>query len=237
MAGHNKWSKIKHKKAATDAKKGAAFGKLIKEITVTAKDGGGDPDLNSHLRFLLEKAKGINMPQENAIRAIKKGTGELPGVSYEECLYEGYGPHGIAILLDVLTDNTNRTFADLRKTFSKNNGTLAEAGAVNWMFDRLGAVHATGTTTEDDLLEALLDFEIQDIQSDGNDFSIYCNPKAVVTIKKAVVNMGLTIEDAGLEWVAKNPIELSEKDSEKVLTLLSVLDDHDDVQNVYSSLA
>ncbi len=236
MSGHNKWSKIKHKKAATDAKKGAAFGKLIKEITVAAKDGGGDPDQNSRLRLLLEKAKQINMPQDNATRAIKKGTGELPGVTYEECLYEGYGPHGVAIILDVLTDNTNRTFSELRKTFSKNGGNLAESGAVSWMFERLGVVHANGQTTEDELLEALLDFDVTYIKSNENFFSIYCNPKSIVQIKKTIESMNLTIENAGLEWVAKNTIEISEKDTEKILTLLSVLDDHDDVQNVYSSL-
>lgn len=237
MAGHNKWSKIKHKKAATDAKKGAAFGKLIKEITVAAKEGGGDPDQNARLRLLLEKAKQINMPQDNANRAIKKGTGELPGVSYEECLYEGYGPNGVAILLDVLTDNTNRTFSELRKIFSKNGGNLAEKGAVNWMFDRLGAIHATGNSSEDQILEALLAFDVQDIISEDQFFSIYCNPKAIIPIKKALEDMNLTVEQAGLEWVAKNTITLSEKESDKVLTLLALLDEHDDVQNVYSSLA
>jgi len=237
MAGHNKWSQIKHKKAKEDAKRGKAFGKLIKEITVAAREGGGNPDLNARLRLLLEKGKGINMPQENATRAIKRGTGELPGTNYVECLYEGYGPNGIAVIVDALTDNKNRTVAELRRIFSDNGGNLAEGGSVNWMFEQLGVIHATGTVTEDELLEHLLEFDIRDIRLDTNFFSIFCNPKSLALVKQATKKAGLHIDNAGLEWVAKTTTSLDDKAADKALAFLSTLQDHDDVQNIYTNLA
>ncbi len=237
MAGHNKWSQIKHKKAKEDAKRGKAFTKLIKEITVVAREGGGDPGTNARLRALVEKAKEINMPAENTKRAIKRGTGELPGVHYEPAVYEGYGPFGIAILVDTLSDNKNRTVADLRRLFSKTGGTLAESGAVSWMFNRLGVVRASGNTTEDQLMEALLEFDVEDIRSDENFFSVFCDPKSLEKIKKIIKEQGLTIESAELEWVAKNRTQLSEDETKKAVEDLSALDDHDDVQNVFTNLA
>lgn len=237
MSGHNKWSQIKHKKGKEDAKRGRAFGKLIKEITIAAREGGGNPDNNPRLRLLLEKAKDINMPQENATRAIKRGTGELPGTHYEEYLYEGYGPHGIAVIIDTLTDNKNRTVAELRHIFSDTGGNLAETGSVSWMFEKLGVIHASGTITEDELLEHLIEFDITDLRCDTNFFSVFCKPKLLAVIKEAVNNTGLHIENAGLEWVAKTTTTLKDEYADKAFAFLSALQDHDDVQNVYTNLA
>lgn len=236
MAGHSKWANIKHKKAKEDAKKGKAFTKIIKEITVAAREGGGSPDMNPRLRLLLEKGKEANMPIENAMRAIKKGTGELAGVNYEEYTYEGYGPCGIAVMIDALTDNKNRTVAEFRRLFSENNGALGDSGSVSWMFDKLGAVHATGTMSEDELLEHLMEYNIKDIQINDNNYDIYCDSKSLALVKAAVEKAGLKIENAGLEWVAKNHTELSEAQADKVLEFLSNVEDHDDVTNVYSNL-
>jgi YebC/PmpR family DNA-binding regulatory protein len=236
MAGHSKWANIKHKKAKEDAKKGKAFTKIIKEITVAAREGGGSPDMNPRLRLLLEKGKEANMPIENAMRAIKKGTGELAGVNYEEYTYEGYGPCGIAVMIDALTDNKNRTVAEFRRLFSENNGALGDSGSVSWMFDRLGGIHATGNMTEDELLEHLMEYDIKDIQVNDNNYNIYCESKSLALVKNAVEKAGLKIENAGLEWVAKNHTELSEAQADKVLEFLSDVEDHDDVTNVYSNL-
>ncbi|MDP3888925.1 MAG: YebC/PmpR family DNA-binding transcriptional regulator [bacterium] len=238
MSGHNKWSQIKHKKAKEDAKRGKAFTKLIKEIAVSAREGGGDPASNARLRTLVEKAKEINMPAENTARAIKRGTGELPGVSYSALLYEGYGPYGMAVIVDTLSDNKNRTVADLRRIFSSNGGNLGETGSVSWMFEQLGVIRGTSATvTEDKLLEALLEFDIKDIRNDGNLFSVFCDAKSLDQVKQAVKNAGLNIESAELEWVPKNTAELTDDQTEKALAFLSALQDHDDVQNVYANLA
>ncbi|MGB8367622.1 MAG: YebC/PmpR family DNA-binding transcriptional regulator [Candidatus Babeliales bacterium] len=237
MAGHNKWSQIKHKKAKEDSKRGKAFTKLIKEITVAARTGGGHPDSNAHLRMLLDKAKEINMPQENATKAIKRGTGELPGVNYEEFTYEGFGPHGIGVIIETLSDNKNRTVADLRHIFSSKGGNLGEGGSVSWMFEKMGIIRATAKqVTEDELFEKLLEFDIKDIQHDGTFFSIFCDPKELDIVKEAVKNAGLHIESAELEWVAKTTTTLNEKDSAHALDFLSTLQDHDDVKNVYTNL-
>ncbi len=237
MSGHSKWSQIKHKKAKEDAKRGKAFTKLIKEITVAARLGGGDPAGNSHLRLLMEKAKEINMPQENTIRAIKKGTGELPGTSYEELIYEGYGPNGIAVIIDTLTDNKNRTVAELRRLFSSKGGNLAEGGSVSWMFEKMGVVRATGKgMTEDQLLEALIEYDVQDIRHDEDLFSIFCDPKSLESIKQVAVKLGLKIESAELEWVPKTTTNLANEQAEKAYEFLTALDDHDDVKSVYTNL-
>ena len=238
MAGHNKWSQIKHKKAKEDAKRGKAFTKLIKEITVAARAGGGNPDNNAHLRTLLEKAKEINMPQENVIKAIKRGTGELPGVNYEEFTYEGFGPHGIAIIVETLSDNKNRTVAELRRLFSSKGGNLREGGSVSWMFEKIGVIRGTTQQiTEDELLEQLLTFDIKDLQHDGNFFSIFCEPKSLEIVKEAVKETNLHIESAQLEWIAKTTTTLDEKNSNIALQFLSTLQDHDDVKNVYTNLS
>lgn len=237
MAGHSKWANIKHKKAKEDAKRGKAFTKLSKEITVVARMSGGDPAGNPRLRHLMDKGRAINMPLENITRAIKKGTGELPGVNYEEMLYEGYGPHGIAVLLEILTDNRNRTAGEMRRLFSINGGSLGETGSVAWMFEKQGVIRASGETTEDALLEHLIDFDISDISQDESTFTIHCDARATEQVRKSVENMGLKIETAELEWVAKNSTELPDDQAEAVYEFLSELDDHDDVQNVYSNLA
>lgn len=239
MAGHNRWSQIKHKKAKEDAKKGKTFTKLIKEITLAARDGGGDPASNATLRTLLEKAREENMPQDNAIRAIKRGIGELPGVHYEAYTYEGYGPYGIAVIVEVLSDNRNRSVADLRHLFSSKGGSLGESGAVNWMFERSGVIRVSGQSlTEDQLFEHLIDYGITDIRHDGTVFTILCDPKAFEQVKQAVKKIdNVTLEGAELEWVAKNGMSLSDEEAEKALDFLSALQDHDDVKNVFTNLA
>lgn len=238
MAGHNKWSQIKHKKAKEDSKRGKAFTKLIKEITVVAKEGGGDPAHNPRLRQLLEKGKSINMPAENAQRAIKRGTGELPGVSYEELRYEGYGPEGIAVIVDTLSDNKNRTVAELRRVFTKAGCALGETGSVSWMFDKLGVIRAqVNNMSQDDMLEMLLDYDVLDIKKNEDFTAVYCDAKSVDTVKKAMEQNGIEIESAALEWVPKSTTELPSEKADKAFEFLSVLDDLDDVQNVYTNLA
>lgn len=236
MAGHSKWANIKHKKAKEDSKRSKIFTKIIKEITMAAREHGGNPDMNPRLRLLMEKAKEANMPIENTMRAIKKGTGELPGAAYEEYTYEGYGPNGIAVMVEAITDNKNRTVAEFRRLFSENGGTLGETGTVAWMFEKLGAINAIGTISEDALLEHLIDYDIKDIQIDGDNVTVYCDPKSLEQVKNAVEKAGLKIESSALEWVAKSNMELPEEKSEKALAFLSNLQDHDDVENVYTNL-
>lgn len=238
MAGHSKWKQIKHKKALNDSKRGKMFTKLIKEITVAAKLGGGDPAGNPRLRFLIEKGKNINMPLDNVTRAIKKGTGELPGQIYEAHSYEGYGPGKVAIIVDVLTDNKNKAIADLRYLFSRHGGHVAETGSVNWMFERLGVLQATdNAVTEDQLLEALIDFDIRDIKKEDSTWHITSDPKSLDAVKHAVHNLGLKVTEAEIEWVAKEPHHLEPAQEEKALAFLEALEDLDDVQNVYTNLA
>ncbi len=237
MAGHSKWANIKHKKAKEDAKRGKAFTKLSKEITVAARLSGGDPSANPRLRLLIEKGRSINMPMENITRAIKKGTGELPGVSYEPRTYEGYGPFGTAVLVETLTDNTNRTVAEMRRLFTKHGGNLGETGSVNWMFEQKGVIRAETKLSEDELLELLIDFDISDIKKQENLAIIISDIKSLEQIKKIMVESNAIIESSDLEWIAKTPTELSKEQEEKVYTFLEILDDHDDVQNVYSNVA
>lgn len=239
MAGHSKWSQIKHKKAKLDTKRGKAFTKLIKEITVCARLGGGDPDGNARLRLLMEKAKEINMPQQNITRAIKKGTGELPGAQYEGMTYEGYGPSGIAVLVETLTDNKNRTVAELRHLFGKKGGNLSETGSVAWMFEKLGVIHCSGETSEDQLLEALIDYDVTNItKGEGNLFTISCYPKELDKVKKVIEGLGLKVEGAGIEWLPKdaNKTNLEGTHAEKAYEFLEAIDDLDDTQNVYTNL-
>lgn len=237
MAGHSKWANIKHKKAKEDAARCKAFTKLIKEITVCAKESGGDPAGNPRLRTLLDKAKHINMPQDNIKRAIQKGTGELPGSHYEAIRYEGYGPAGIAVIVDVLTDNKNRAIAEVRHAFSRKGGNIAENGAVSWMFEKKGVVKAIGSKlTEDELLETLIDYDIDGIEKQEDLCIITCAVTALEEVKKAVLQIGLTVDTAEIEWVAKNKTTIEETEEEKVFEFLSALEDLDDVQNLYSNL-
>jgi YebC/PmpR family DNA-binding regulatory protein len=236
MSGHSKWSTIKHKKALLDAKRGKKFTKLIKEITVAARLGGGDASGNPRLRLLLEKAKEINMPLENATRAIKKGTGELPGQAYEAQTYEGYGPHNIAMMIDVLTDNKNKAIAELRHAFSRNGGRIADAGAVGWMFQRAGIISGNGNTTEDALLENLLDYDILALEVHDGSFEVICEPKSLEAAKDAIKKMGLQVEEAELGWHAAQKTELDQAQAEDVLNFLQVLEELDDVQDVYTNM-
>lgn len=237
MAGHSKWANIKHKKAKEDAVRGKAFTKLVKEITVASRVGGGDPNGNPRLRTLVEKAKDINMPQDNIKRAIQKGTGELPGVSYEHHMYEGYGPGGLAVMVEVLTDNKNRAIAEVRHVFTKKGGNVAENGSVNWMFSQKGVIKATGgSLTEDQLLEKLLDFDVEDIKKEEDLYFIVCNPKALEEVKTGITQAGLKIESSEIEWVAKDAAQLSAEDEEKAFEFLEMLEDLEDVQNVYSNI-
>ena len=236
MAGHSKWANIKHKKAKEDAKRGHTFTKIIKEITVSAK-AGGIPENNPQLRQLIDKAKAANMPAENITRAVKKGTGELPGVSYESISYEGYGPGGSAVIIETLTDNKNRTVADLRQIFNRHNGNLAETGAVNWMFEKLGVIQGSiENKTEDDLLEDLMEYNVQDIAIDENIATITTAMPALFQVKDALVALGMKVENAELEWIAKNNLDVDSATEEKAFGLFEALEDSDDVQNVYSNL-
>jgi YebC/PmpR family DNA-binding regulatory protein len=238
VSGHSKWANIKHKKAREDAKRGQAFTKLTKEITVTAREGGGNPSHNNRLRLLVDKARKINMPLDNITRAIKRGTGELPGVTYEAFTYEGYGPNGSAVIVETLTDNKNRIAAEMRHLFSSHGGSLAETGAVNWMFERAGVVRIEQSSmSEDELLEKLLEHDVMDIKKDEDGISILCDPRALESIRTALEGMGLKVESAQLEWVPKTPMQLSQEQADKAYEFLSELDDHDDVQNVYTNLA
>ncbi|MBI4536282.1 MAG: YebC/PmpR family DNA-binding transcriptional regulator [Ignavibacteriae bacterium] len=236
MSGHSKWATIKRKKAATDSARGRLFTRLIKEITIAARDGGGNPDGNPRLRLAIQIAKEANMPADNIKRAIQKGTGELPGVSYEEVTYEGYGPVGVAVLVEVVTDNKNRTVSEMRHVFSRNHGNLGESGSVAWMFQKKGTiVIPKSRVTEDDLLAIILDAGADDMQTDEEAFTVTTLPQAFDTVKKALEDKGVTIESASLQKVAQNTIKVTGKDAEHTLKLLEALEEHDDVQNVYSN--
>lgn len=238
MSGHSKWANIKHRKASQDAKRGQIFTRLGKELSVAAKHGGSDFESNFKLRTLIDKAREANMPADNIDRAIKRGTGELPGISYEEQLYEGYGPEGIAVLVECLTDNKNRTVSEMRRMFSSNAGNLAEAGAVIWMFDKKGVIRITASTiSEDSLLEELLDCEIDDISVDENNATIIMQPKQLELVKKTIIEKKYTIESFDVEWVAKNLVELAPEKEKKVIDFLERIEELDDTQNVYSNLA
>ncbi len=237
MSGHSKWSTIKHKKAKEDAKRGKLFTKLIKEITIAARMGGGDTEANPRLRLLMEKAKEINMPQENSMRAIKRGTGELPGVNYERYMYEGYGPANSAVIIDVLTDNKNRAIAALRAFFARKGGTIAESGAVSWMFDKLGVMRVPKQRlTEDQLIEHLLAHEVKDVYAEDNVFVITCAVKALDEIKYALSTLNIAVESADIEWVPKNIFDIDKASEEKVYDFLGSLEDLEDVQNVYTNI-
>ena len=238
MSGHSKWANIKHRKETQDAKRGKVFTHLGKELSIAAKHGGGDIESNFRLRTLVEKARAANMPLDNIERAIKRGTGELPGVSYEEQLYEGYGPESIAILVECLTDNKNRTVSELRRLFSSNGGNLAEAGAVSWMFEKKGVIRATAdAVSEDTLLEQLINFEVDDISIDEKTATISMSPRQLETIKKALLETHYKIESAEVEWVAKNLIALAPEKEKKVIDFLEKIEELDDAQNIYSNLA
>lgn len=238
MSGHSKWAGIKHKKAVVDAKRGKTFSKVSKEITVAAKIGGGNPDMNPRLRLAIEKAKGVNMPADNIQRAIQKGTGELPGVSYEEVSYEGYGPGGVALLLDVLTDNKNRTVGEVRHILSKHNGNMGEAGCVAWMFGKKGYILVNkNDIDEDTLMSAALDAGADDFKNDPEEenYEIVTAPEDLNKVKEFLEKENIPLNLAEVSMIPKNYVKLDAKDAEKMLKLMEALEDHDDVQNVYAN--
>ena len=236
MSGHSKWSTIKHKKGAADAKRGKLFTKLIKEITVAARLGGGDPGGNPRLRAAGDKARAANMPNDNIDRAIKKGTGELEGVSYEEVTYEGYGPGGVALLIECMTDNKNRTVADLKHIMSKHNGSMGKPGTVAFKFERIGTVvYDKSAVDEDRLVEAALEAGADDVRDEDDTWMVTCDPAQYVEVKEALEKMGLPAPlDAQISMVPLATVSLTGKDAESMLKLYTKLDDHEDVQNVYA---
>lgn len=236
MSGHSKWATIKRKKGAADAKRGKIFTKLIKEITISARQGGGDPAGNPRLRLAIDNAKAANMPADNVERAIKKATGELEGVSYVELMYEGYGPGGIAILVEVATDNKNRTVAEVRHIFSKMGGSMGESGSVAWMFERKGIITIKrNDKSEDEVMEVVLDSGADDMQTEEDIFEVTTSLESFEIVRKALVDQGLETENAALQWIAKNTLAVGGEDAEKVIKLIEMLEDNDDVQNVFSN--
>jgi len=236
MSGHSKWHSIKHKKAATDSKRGKLFTKVIKEITVAARNGGGNPDANPQLRLAIQKAKQANMPADNIERAIKKGTGELEGVTYEEIVYEGYGPAGVAIYVEALTDNKNRTTSEVRNIFSKHGGNMAGAGSVSWMFEKKGyfAV-AKETISEDSLMSIALESGAEDFTSEGDTFEIKTLPQDYEKVKKALDGKSIKVESSEITMIPKSTIRIADDKAKQILALVDALEEHDDVQNVYAN--
>ena len=237
MSGHSKWHTIKHKKGALDAKRGKLFTKLIKEITVAARTGGtGDLDSNARLRKAVTDAKAGNMPNETIDRAIKRGTGELEGVNYDEITYEGYGPGGVAVLVETMTDNRNRTVAEIRHIFSKNGGNLGEANSVGWMFERKGyIVIDKAAKSEDELFEIVTEAGADDLQEDGDNFEIYTDPLTFDEVLEAVKKAGLEPEAAEVSMIPQNYIKLEGNEARQMLKLYDALDDNEDVQKVFAN--
>ena len=233
MAGHSKWKQIKHYKAATDAKRGALFTKLIREITVAAKAGGGDPNGNARLRTAIDAAKASSMPKDNIERAVKKGTGELEGVDYQEILYEGYGPGGVALMIQTLTDNPTRTVADIRFTMSRGNGTLGTSNSVAWMFDRKGQMYIDAKGKDEDaVMEAALEAGAEDFAREEDRFLVTTDATSLHAVKQALDAKGFACADAAITWVPKNTVTVEGDNADKLLKLLEALDDMDDVQKV-----
>lgn len=236
MSGHNKWSTIKRKKGATDAKRGALFTKIIREITVAAKSGGEDVDSNPRLRTAVLKAKAANMPNDNIDRAIKKGSGNLDGVVYEEIRYEGYGPGGVAIMVDCITDNKNRTTPEIRAIFGKNGGNLGETGSVNYLFDRKGMlVIEGGKVSEDEVMEMLLDFDVEDVKTEEGNIVITTGPEGYNQVSEFLMKKEYNLIMNQLTYIPKTTVTLDEKKAQQCLRIMEMLDDQDDTQEVYAN--
>jgi YebC/PmpR family DNA-binding regulatory protein len=236
MSGHNKWSTIKHKKGAADAKRGKLFSKLIKEITVAARMGGGDLEGNPRLRTAVNAARAANMPKDNIANAVKRGTGEIAGVSYEEIVYEGYGPGGVAVLLEVVTDNRNRTVSEVRHIFDKYNGSLGESGCVAWMFDKKGMIiiPANGLD-EDEVMEAAIEAGASDVKKEDESYEISTEPGDFEAVRSAFEEKGWTIEEAEITMIPQTTVKLTGKQAEQMLKMMDLLDDHDDLQKVHAN--
>ena len=237
MSGHSHWATIKHKKGATDAKRGKLWSKLSRAIIIAARHGGGDPNMNLKLRYAIDKAREVSMPKDNIERAIKRGTGEVEGLTFEEITYEGFGSGGVAVLVEVLTDNRNRTNGEVRKIFERGGGNMGSAGSVGYLFERKGVFHIPGAGVDEDaLLEKVLDAGADDLKRTGASFEVTCEPTAFNKVREALEKAGLAVSDSELAQVAKAPVDADAETARKVLRLMEALDDHDDVQNVYSSL-
>lgn len=235
MSGHSKWATIKHKKAATDAKRGSLFTKLIKEISVAAR-GGGNPDTNPRLRVAIERAKESSMPSDNIERAIKKGTGQLEGVTYEDITLEGYGPGGVAIYVEGVSDNKNRTTAEVRTIFTKKGGNMAGAGSVAWMFEKKGYIVVSKTSVEEDkLMGVVLDAGAEDMIVEDENYAIKTGPQDFFKVKKAVDDAGIKTEDAEITLLPKNTVKVEGPDAQKILDLVDAIEEHEDVQHVYAN--
>ena len=236
MSGHSKWHSIKHKKGAADAKRGKIFTRLAREITVAARDSGGDPDMNPRLRKAIADGKSANMPNDNIDRAIKRGTGEIEGVSYEEITYEAYGPGGVAILIETMTDNRNRTVAELRHLLSKNNGNLGESGSVSYLFDRKGYIVVDKEQkSEDELFELAIEAGADDLKDDGANFEIFTEQDSFEDVKKAIKDAEINAEVSEISMIPQNYIKVEGSDAKNMIKLYEAIDDHDDVQNVYTN--
>ncbi len=238
MSGHNKWSSIKHRKGKADAQRGKAFTKIMRELITSAKTGGGDPDGNPRLRSAITAARAVNMPNDNIQRAIKKGTGELEGVVYEEYLYEGYGPNGVAVLVKVLTDNKNRTVADIRHIFSKHNGNLGEAGCVGWMFAKKGSITVPKAgISEEKLIEVAIELGADDVSSDpeAHEYEVRCEPEVFEEVKRGLEEKSVKILSAEVAMVPQSTVHLEGKSADQMLRLMNALEESDDVQNVWAN--
>ncbi len=236
MSGHNKWSTIKHKKGAADAKRGKMFSKIIKEISIAARMGGGDPEGNPRLRTAVNAARAANMPKDNVERAIKRGTGEIEGVNYEEITYEGYGPGGVAVLVEALTDNKNRTVAEIRHIFDKYSGNLGESGCVAWIFQKKGViVIPLQGLVEDEVMELAIEAGAQDVKQDGQTFEITAEPSDFEEVRKAVEDKGWKIEFSEVTMIPQNTVKLEGKKAEQMLKMMDALDDNEDLQTVFAN--
>ena len=236
MSGHSKWSSIKRKKAVTDARRGQVFTKLIREITVAARHGGGDPIFNPRLRLAIDTAKAANMPADNIDRAVKRGTGELDGVSYEEVNYEGYGPGGVALFIETLTDNAKRTVADVRNILGKHDGNLGTSGSVAWQFDRKGQVYVDATLYQEEVVfEAAIEAGAEDVVREGDEFIVTTDPTALQEIQDGMKETGVESSQAELTFIAKNEVSVAGKDAQKLLRILDALEENDDVQKVHTN--
>jgi YebC/PmpR family DNA-binding regulatory protein len=237
MSGHSHWSGIKHKKAANDAKRGKVWSKLARLIIVAAKTGGGDPSANLALRYAIDKAKAANMPKDTIEKAVKKGTGELEGQSFEEILYEGYGPDGVAVMIEALTDNRNRTAPEIKKIFERRGGSLGTSGCVNWMFSKKGLITVNQSDAEEEqLMELALSAGADDMTTDANVYEITCDPSAYEGLKNALQEKEIPTQVAELSMIAQNDVAVGDADTaKKIIALMEDLEDHDDVQNVYSN--
>lgn len=237
MSGHSKWANIKHRKASQDAKRGNLFQKLVKAVIIAAKEGGGDPAMNIRLKAAIDRAKQASVPNDNIIRGVKRGTGEIEGAAYEEFTYEAYGPNGVAILLEILTDNKNRTASEIRALLTRNGGALGEAGSVAWMFERKGIIEVVGEKLDEEtLMMSAIDAGAEDIEKSGNGFIVTTDSASVLQVREGLEKAGYTIERAESTMIPKTSIEMPNKEkAQKMLHLMEILEEHDDVQNVYAN--